>query len=54
MRSKIHRATMTRAVIGLQGSCGIVPEFLRAANLALGEMVRADADNRVREQAAIA
>jgi aspartate 1-decarboxylase len=54
MRSKIHRATVMRAVIGLQGSCGIAPELMRAPNLAPGEMVRADADNRVREQAAIA
>jgi aspartate 1-decarboxylase len=54
MRSKIHRATMMRVAIGLQGSCGIAPEFMRAANLAAGEMMRAVAGNRVREQAAIA
>lgn len=54
MRSRIHRATMTRAAIGLQRSCGVAPEFTRAAKLAPGEMLRADADKRVREQAAIA
>jgi aspartate 1-decarboxylase len=54
MRSKIHRATMTRAPIGFEGSCGIAPEFMRAANPSPGETVRADADSRVRARAAIA
>jgi aspartate 1-decarboxylase len=54
MRSKIHRATMMQAVVDFQGSCGIAPEFMRATDLAPGEMVRADADNRLRVQAAIA
>ena len=54
MKSKIHGATVTQAAVDFEGSCGIAPELMRAPNLAPGEMVRADADNRVREQAAIA
>ena len=54
MKSEIHRATGTRGVEDFARSCGIAPELMRAPNLAPGEMVRADADNRVREQAAIA
>jgi aspartate 1-decarboxylase len=54
MRSKIHRATMMRAVVDFQGSYATAPEFMRATDLAPGEMVRADEDNRLRVQAAIA
>ena len=39
MKSKIHRATVTRADLDYEGSCSIGPELLRAANIAVGEQV---------------
>jgi len=54
MRSNFHRATMTRAVVGFQGSRGIAPGFIRANVLASRDMAGADAESRHRPQAAIA
>lgn len=54
MRSNFHRATMTRPVIDFQGSRGIAPGFLRASDLASGEMVGMDAENHLYVQAALA
>jgi aspartate 1-decarboxylase len=59
MKSKIHRATVTRADLDYEGSCGIAPELLRASNMVPGEQLRdfaptvvhVDAQNRIREQA---
>jgi aspartate 1-decarboxylase len=48
MQSEIHRATVARAVIDLEG---MDQRELRDFTLTI---VRADAGNRVREQAAIA
>ena len=31
MKSKIHRATVTRSVVDFDGSCGIAPDLMRAA-----------------------
>ena len=39
MKSKIHRATVTRADLDYEGSCSIGPELLGAANIAIGEQV---------------
>jgi aspartate 1-decarboxylase len=39
MKSKIHRATVTRAAVDFEGSCGIAPELLRAADMVPGEQV---------------
>jgi aspartate 1-decarboxylase len=39
MRSKIHRATVTRTDLDYEGSCSIGPELLRAADIAVGEQV---------------
>ena len=39
MRSKIHRATVTRADLDYEGSCSLGPELLRAADIAVGEQV---------------
>ncbi len=39
MKSKIHRATVTRAAIDFEGSCGIAPELMRAADMVAGEQV---------------
>jgi aspartate 1-decarboxylase len=39
MKSKIHRATVTRAAIDFEGSCGIAPELMRAADVVPGEQV---------------
>jgi aspartate 1-decarboxylase len=39
MKSKIHRATVTRAVVDFEGSCGIAPELMRAADMVAGEQV---------------
>lgn len=39
MKSKIHRATVTRADLDYEGSCGIDPELLRAANIVPGEQL---------------
>jgi aspartate 1-decarboxylase len=62
MKSKIHRATVTRADLDYEGSCGIAPELMRAsAHVDESEMrdfastiVHVDVQNRIREQAAIA
>ena len=47
MKSRIHRATVTRALIDFEGSCGTTRDFSPT-------IVRVDANNRIREQAAIA
>ena len=39
MRSKIHRATVTRTDLDYEGSCSIGPELLHAADIAVGEQV---------------
>jgi aspartate 1-decarboxylase len=39
MKSKIHRATVTRANVDFEGSCGIGPELMRAADMVAGEQV---------------
>jgi aspartate 1-decarboxylase len=39
MKSKIHRATVTRATLDFEGSCGIAPELMRAADMVTGEQV---------------
>lgn len=39
MKSKIHRATVTRAALDYEGSCGIAPDLLRAADMVVGEQV---------------
>jgi len=39
MKSKIHRATVTRADLDYEGSCGIDRQLLRAADIAVGEQV---------------
>ena len=39
MRSKIHRATVTRTDLDYEGSCSIGPELLRAADIMVGEQV---------------
>jgi aspartate 1-decarboxylase len=39
MKSKIHRATVTRADLHYEGSCGIDTELMRAADIAPGEQV---------------
>jgi aspartate 1-decarboxylase len=39
LKSKIHRATVTRADVDYEGSCGIGPELLRAADIVAGEQV---------------
>ena len=39
MRSKIHRATVTRTDLDYEGSCSLAPELLRAADIAVGEQV---------------
>ena len=39
MRSKIHRATVTRTDLDYEGSCSLDPELLRAADLVVGEQV---------------
>ena len=54
MRSKIHRATVTRWAAGFERSCGIAPEWMRIAGMVPGGIVSVDAGNRVGEQAAIA
>jgi hypothetical protein len=45
---------MTRAVVGFQGSCGSAPGFMRANDFASAGLARADAQNRLHVQAAIA
>lgn len=39
MRSKIHRATVTRTDLDYEGSCSLGPELLRAADIVVGEQV---------------
>ncbi len=39
MKSKIHRATVTRADLHYEGSCSIGPELLAEADIAVGEQV---------------
>jgi aspartate 1-decarboxylase len=39
MKSKIHRATVTRADLDYEGSCSIDVALLRAADIAVGEQV---------------
>jgi aspartate 1-decarboxylase len=39
MKSKIHRATVTRSVVDSEGSCGIAPDLMRAADMVAGEQV---------------
>lgn len=39
MKSKIHRATVTRADLDYEGSCSIDPALLRAADIVVGEQV---------------
>lgn len=39
MKSKIHRATVTRAAVDFEGSCGIAPELMRASDMVAGEQV---------------
>jgi hypothetical protein len=63
MKSKIHRATVTRTGIDFEGSCGIAPELVRASDGVFGvpdkldsasTHVHGDALSSVRERAAIA
>ena len=39
MKSKIHRATVTRADLHYEGSCSIDPELMRAADIVIGEQL---------------
>jgi len=39
MKSKIHRATVTRADLHYEGSCSIDPELMRLADIVEGEQV---------------
>jgi len=39
MKSKIHRATVTRADLDYEGSCGVDSQLLRAADIVAGEQV---------------
>lgn len=39
MKSKIHRATVTRADLHHEGSCSIDPELMRLADIAVGEQL---------------
>ena len=39
MKSKIHRATVTRADLDYEGSLSVAPELLAAADIAVGEQV---------------
>jgi len=55
MKSEIHRATVRRAALDFDGSCGIAPALMRAADTDFTPtIVCVDAANRVGEQAAIA
>ena len=53
MNSEIHRATMGADALDFDGSCGVAPALMRAADFTPSIMC-VDAANRVREQAAIA
>lgn len=39
LKSKIHRATVTRADLDYEGSCSIGSELLRAADIVSGEQI---------------
>jgi aspartate 1-decarboxylase len=39
MKSKIHRATVTRADLHYEGSCGIDPELMKLADIVPGEQL---------------
>jgi len=39
MKSKIHRATVTRADLHYEGSCGIDPQLMRLADIVPGEQL---------------
>jgi len=39
MKSKIHRATVTRADLHYEGSCSIDSELMRAADIVVGEQL---------------
>jgi aspartate 1-decarboxylase len=39
MKSKIHRATVTRADLHYEGSCSIDPELMRLADIVVGEQL---------------
>jgi aspartate 1-decarboxylase len=39
MKSKIHRATVTRADLHYEGSCSIDTELMRAADIVVGEQL---------------
>ena len=39
MKSKIHRATVTRADLDYEGSCSLGAELLQASGIAVGEQV---------------
>jgi len=39
MKSKIHRATVTRAALHYEGSCGIDVDLMRRADIVVGEQV---------------
>jgi aspartate 1-decarboxylase len=39
MKSKIHRATVTRADLHYEGSCSIDPELMRLADISVGEQL---------------
>lgn len=39
MKSKIHRATVTRADLHYEGSCSIDPQLMREADIVPGEQV---------------
>ena len=39
LKSKIHRATVTRADLDYEGSCSIDPALLQAADIVVGEQV---------------
>jgi aspartate 1-decarboxylase len=55
MKSEIHRATMGGAALDFDGSCGVAPALMRAANIdSTRSIMCADAGSRVAEQAAIA
>lgn len=55
MKSEIHRATMGGAALDFDGSCGVAPALMRAADIDhMPASMSVDAAIRVREQAAIA
>ena len=39
MKSKVHRATVTRADLHYEGSCSIDTELMRAADIVVGEQL---------------